>query len=121
MVMGCARQIILLLLCKICRQELEVSCMGIVNHHHYGHLVFYRGNKGELTLVVSRAFQKWSSTLVDDDEPGTLDLRPFLGKRFNMDFPLVLTGLFLASVPPIIAYIVLQRFIRRGLVAGAIK
>lgn len=44
-----------------------------------------------------------------------------LGSRFSMDYPLVLTGLFLASLPPIAAYIVLQRFIRRGLVLGAVK
>ena len=44
-----------------------------------------------------------------------------LGSRFSMDYPLVLTGLFLASLPPIAAYIVLQRYIRRGLVLGAVK
>jgi raffinose/stachyose/melibiose transport system permease protein len=44
-----------------------------------------------------------------------------LGSRFSMDYPLVLTGLFLASLPPILAYIVLQRFIRQGLVLGAVK
>lgn len=44
-----------------------------------------------------------------------------IGARFSMDYPLVLAGLFLASVPPILAYIVLQRFIRRGLVLGAVK
>jgi raffinose/stachyose/melibiose transport system permease protein len=44
-----------------------------------------------------------------------------LGSRFSMDYPLILTGLFLASLPPIAAYIVLQRYIRRGLVLGAVK
>jgi raffinose/stachyose/melibiose transport system permease protein len=44
-----------------------------------------------------------------------------LGSRFSMDYPLVLTGLFLASLPPILAYVLLQRFIRRGLVLGAVK
>jgi ABC-type glycerol-3-phosphate transport system permease component len=44
-----------------------------------------------------------------------------LGSRFSMDYPLVLTGLLLASLPPIAAYIVLQRYIRRGLVLGAVK
>jgi ABC-type glycerol-3-phosphate transport system permease component len=44
-----------------------------------------------------------------------------LGSRFSMDYPLILTGLFLASLSPIAAYIVLQRFIRRGLVLGAVK
>jgi ABC-type glycerol-3-phosphate transport system permease component len=44
-----------------------------------------------------------------------------LGSRFQMDYPRVLTGLFLASLPPIAAYIVMQRYIRRGLVVGAVK
>jgi raffinose/stachyose/melibiose transport system permease protein len=44
-----------------------------------------------------------------------------LGSRFSMDYPLILTGLFLASLPPIAAYVVLQHFIRRGLVLGAVK
>jgi raffinose/stachyose/melibiose transport system permease protein len=44
-----------------------------------------------------------------------------LGSRFSMDYPLVLTGLLLASLPPLAAYIVLQRYIRRGLVLGAVK
>ena len=44
-----------------------------------------------------------------------------LGSRFSMDYPLILTGLSLASLPPIAAYVVLQRFIRRGLVLGAVK
>lgn len=44
-----------------------------------------------------------------------------LGSRFSMDYPLVLTGLLLASLPPIAAYVVLQRYIRRGLVLGAVK
>lgn len=44
-----------------------------------------------------------------------------VGARFSMDYPLVLTSLFLASIPPVLAYVILQRFIRRGLVAGAIK
>ncbi|MEZ4564252.1 MAG: hypothetical protein R2853_16100 [Thermomicrobiales bacterium] len=57
----------------------------------------------------------------DQDQTTVTVAAAAVGSRFNMDFPLVLTGLFLASVPPIIAYIVLQRFIRRGLVAGAIK
>jgi ABC-type glycerol-3-phosphate transport system permease component len=38
-----------------------------------------------------------------------------------MDFPLVITGLLLASLPPILAYVLLQRYIRRGLVIGALK
>jgi ABC-type glycerol-3-phosphate transport system permease component len=41
--------------------------------------------------------------------------------RLSTNFPLLLAGLLVASIPPIVAYILLQRFIRQGLVIGAIK
>jgi raffinose/stachyose/melibiose transport system permease protein len=41
--------------------------------------------------------------------------------RLSTDYPLLLAGLFTASLPPMLAYIVLQRFIRQGLVIGAVK
>ena len=42
-----------------------------------------------------------------------------LGSRLGTDVPPVITGLFPASVPPILAYVLLQHFIRRGLVIVA--
>lgn len=41
--------------------------------------------------------------------------------RHSTDFPLLLTGLFMSSIPPMLVYILLQRIIRRGLVIGAVK
>ncbi|QTH41434.1 carbohydrate ABC transporter permease [Cohnella sp. LGH] len=41
--------------------------------------------------------------------------------RFSSDYPLLLSGLLLASLPPIAIYIIFQGFIRKGLVIGAVK
>ncbi|BBH19139.1 sugar ABC transporter permease [Paenibacillus baekrokdamisoli] len=41
--------------------------------------------------------------------------------RFSSDFPLLLSGLLLVSLPPIAIYIVFQGYIRKGLVVGAVK
>lgn len=82
---------------------------------------------GLITVMIFNITTWWNDLLLplvligDQDQTTVTVAAAAVGSRFNMDFPLVLTGLFLASVPPIIAYIVLQRFIRRGLVAGAIK
>jgi raffinose/stachyose/melibiose transport system permease protein len=82
---------------------------------------------GLVTVMIFNITGWWNDlllplVLIGDQNKTTLTVAvASIGSRFNMDFPLVLTGLFLASVPPVLAYIVLQRFIRRGLVAGAIK
>lgn len=41
--------------------------------------------------------------------------------RYDSDYPLLLAGLVMTSLPPILIYIVLQGHIRRGLVIGAVK
>ncbi|AJY75898.1 carbohydrate ABC transporter permease [Paenibacillus beijingensis] len=41
--------------------------------------------------------------------------------RFSSDVPLQITGLFLTSLPPMLIYIFLQKFIQQGLVVGAVK
>lgn len=41
--------------------------------------------------------------------------------RFSNDYPLLLTGLLLTAIVPVLVYILLQGFIRKGLVIGAIK
>ncbi|QHW35528.1 carbohydrate ABC transporter permease (plasmid) [Paenibacillus rhizovicinus] len=41
--------------------------------------------------------------------------------RFGDDFPLLLSGLVLVSVPPVLLYVFLQGYIRKGLVVGAVK
>lgn len=42
-------------------------------------------------------------------------------KRFDTDFPLLLSGLFMTSIPPIVIYITLQKYIKKGLVIGSVK
>jgi raffinose/stachyose/melibiose transport system permease protein len=44
-----------------------------------------------------------------------------LMSRFSSDVPLQITGLFLTSLPPMLIYIFLQKFIQQGLVVGAVK
>lgn len=41
--------------------------------------------------------------------------------RYGSDLPLLVTGLVLAALPPVLVYIVAQRYIRRGLVLGAVR
>lgn len=42
-------------------------------------------------------------------------------KRFDTDYPLLLAGLFMTSIPPAVIYIFLQGYIRKGLVIGSVK
>lgn len=82
---------------------------------------------GLVTVMIFNITTWWNDlllplVLIGDQSKTTLTVAAAaVGSRFTMDFPLVLTGLFLVSIPPILAYLVLQRFIRRGLVAGAVK
>jgi ABC-type glycerol-3-phosphate transport system permease component len=41
--------------------------------------------------------------------------------RYNLDVPVVMAGLSLATLPILILYLFGQRYFARGLVAGAIK
>lgn len=82
---------------------------------------------GLVTVMIFNVTAWWNDLLIPlvfigKEEKTTLTAAAAtVGSRFSMDFPLVLCSLFLASVPPILAYIVLQRYIRRGLVLGAVK
>ena len=82
---------------------------------------------GIVTVMIFNVTTWWNDLLIPlvfigKEEKTTLTAAAAtVGSRFSMDFPLVLCSLFLASVPPILAYIVLQRYIRRGLVLGAVK
>jgi ABC-type glycerol-3-phosphate transport system permease component len=80
-----------------------------------------------VTIMIFNITTWWNDLLIPlvfigkEEEKTVTAAAATIGSRFNMDFPLVLAGLFLASLPPIAAYIVLQRYIRRGLVLGAVK
>jgi raffinose/stachyose/melibiose transport system permease protein len=82
---------------------------------------------GIVTVLIFNVTGWWNDLLIplvflQSEESQTVTVAAaLLGSRFGMDFPLVITGLLLASLPPILAYVLLQRFIRRGLVIGALK
>jgi ABC-type glycerol-3-phosphate transport system permease component len=82
---------------------------------------------GVITVMIFNVTAWWNDLLIplvfigEESRTTVTAAAATLGSRFNMDYPLVLTGLFLASLPPIAAYIILQRYIRRGLVLGAVK
>ncbi|GCE22188.1 carbohydrate ABC transporter permease [Dictyobacter kobayashii] len=44
-----------------------------------------------------------------------------IGSRYATDYPLLMTSLLMASIFPILLYIFLQGYIRKGMVIGAIK
>jgi raffinose/stachyose/melibiose transport system permease protein len=92
-----------------------------------GRIVVPLSLPGVVTVVIFNVTAWWNDLLIplvflQSEESQTVTVAAaLLGSRFGMDFPLVITGLLLASVPPILAYVLLQGYIRRGLVIGAIK
>lgn len=92
-----------------------------------GRMVIPLSLPGIVTILIFNVTAWWNDLLIplvflQSQESQTVTVAAaLLGSRFGMDFPLVITGLFLASVPPILAYVLLQRYIRRGLVIGAVK
>jgi raffinose/stachyose/melibiose transport system permease protein len=82
---------------------------------------------GIVTVTIFNVTTWWNDLLIplvflqtDERKTITVAAATIVG-RFGMDTPLLITGLFFASFPPIVLYIFLQRAIRRGLVIGAIK
>ena len=82
---------------------------------------------GIVTVMIFNITTWWNDLLLplvfisSEEEKTVTAAAATIAGRFNMDIPLVFSGLFLASIPPIVIYIILQRFIRRGLVLGAVK
>ena len=82
---------------------------------------------GLITVSIFNVTTWWNDLLIplvflqtDEQMTVTVGMATVVG-RFSTDYPQLLTGFFLASLPPIAVYILLQRFIRRGLVIGAVK
>lgn len=92
-----------------------------------GRIVIPLSLPGIVTVLIFNVTGWWNDLLIplvflQSEESQTVTVAAaLLGSRFGMDFPLVITGLFLASLPPILAYVLLQNYIRRGLVVGALK
>ena len=82
---------------------------------------------GLITITIFNVTGWWNDLLVPliflqsaHQMTVTVGMATIVG-RLSTNYPLLLAGLFTASIPPMLAYILLQRFIRQGLVIGAIK
>jgi raffinose/stachyose/melibiose transport system permease protein len=82
---------------------------------------------GLITVTIFNITTWWNDLLLpliflqsDSHKTVTVAVAGIFG-RYNGDFPLLMTGLLMASLPPIVVYVALQRYIQRGLVIGAVK
>lgn len=82
---------------------------------------------GIVTITIFNVTGWWNDLLIpliflqsDENKTMTVGVATIVG-RFSTDFPQLMTGLLLASLPPVLIYIFMQRYIRRGLVVGAVK
>jgi ABC-type glycerol-3-phosphate transport system permease component len=80
-----------------------------------------------VTLVVVNALWVWNELLLalvflPDEDKRTLmvGVTVFQG-RYNLDVPLTMAGMCLASIPMFLLYLFGQRLFIRGLTAGAVK
>jgi ABC-type glycerol-3-phosphate transport system permease component len=80
-----------------------------------------------VTLVVVNSLWVWNELLIalvflPDESKRTLQVgvTVFQG-RYNLDVPLTMAGMLLASIPMFVLYVFGQRFFIRGLTAGAVK
>ena len=80
-----------------------------------------------VTLIVVNSLWVWNELLIalvflPEDRLKTLmvGVTVFQG-RYSLDVPVLMAGMLLASVPMLALYLVGQRFIIRGLTAGALK
>jgi ABC-type glycerol-3-phosphate transport system permease component len=80
-----------------------------------------------MTLVVVNALWVWNELLLalvflPDEEKRTLMVGvTVFQSRYNLDVPLTMAGMLLASIPMVVLYLFGQRLFIRGLTAGAVK
>lgn len=80
-----------------------------------------------MTLVVVNALWVWNELLLalvflPDEEKRTLMVGvTVFQSRYNLDVPLTMAGMLLASIPMVLLYLFGQRLFVRGLTAGAVK
>jgi ABC-type glycerol-3-phosphate transport system permease component len=80
-----------------------------------------------ITLVLVNSLFVWNELLIalvflPSDELKTLMVGTTVFRsRFNLDVPVTMAGMVLASIPMVLLYLFGQRFFIRGLTAGAIK
>ena len=92
-----------------------------------GRIVIPLSLPGLITVSIFNVTGWWNDLLIpliflqsDEQMTVTVGMATIVG-RLSTNYPLLLAGLLIASVPPVVAYILLQRFIRQGLVIGAIR
>ena len=92
-----------------------------------GRIVIPLSLPGLITVSIFNVTGWWNDLLVpliflqsDEQMTVTVGMATIVG-RLSTNYPLLLAGLLIASIPPIVAYVLLQRFIRQGLVIGAIR
>ncbi len=80
-----------------------------------------------VTLIIVNSLWVWNELLIalvflPEDRLKTLmvGVTVFQG-RYSLDVPVLMAGMLLASVPMLALYLIGQRFIIRGLTAGALK
>ena len=80
-----------------------------------------------MTLIVVNSLWVWNELLIalvflPEDELKTLMVGiTVFRSRYNLDVPVTMAGMLLASIPMILLYVFGQRFFIRGLTAGAVK
>ncbi|HZP82194.1 MAG TPA: carbohydrate ABC transporter permease [Chthonomonadaceae bacterium] len=80
-----------------------------------------------VTLVITNALWVWNELLIalvflpsDDMKTLMVGLTVFRS-RYNLDVPVTMAGMLLASLPMLLLYLFGQRYFLRGLTAGAVK
>jgi ABC-type glycerol-3-phosphate transport system permease component len=80
-----------------------------------------------VTLVITNALWVWNELLIalvflpsDDMKTLMVGLTVFRS-RYNLDVPVTMAGMLLASLPMLLIYLFGQRYFLRGLTAGAVK
>jgi ABC-type glycerol-3-phosphate transport system permease component len=80
-----------------------------------------------ITVVVVQALWVWNEVLIavvflQQDSLRTLMVGLTLFKsRYQVDVPIVMAGMFVATIPMFLLYVVGQRFFVRGITAGGVK
>ncbi|WP_165423016.1 carbohydrate ABC transporter permease [Ktedonosporobacter rubrisoli] len=82
---------------------------------------------GIVTITIFNVTGWWNDLLIplvflqtDANKTLTAAIATIAG-RYGTDFPLLMSGLLMASLPPVLIYIFLQSYIRKGMVIGAVK
>jgi ABC-type glycerol-3-phosphate transport system permease component len=82
---------------------------------------------GIVTITIFNVTTWWNDLLIpliflqsDTNKTMTAAVATIVG-RYSTDYPQLMTGLLMAALPPVLIYIFLQSYIRRGIVMGAVK